>query len=343
MYRIDRRSLLRTGLALGAGAALAGGSVRAGRAASADELTLYNGQHRQVTDAVVAAFSKATGIEVLVRNGSSPQIANQLIEEGDLSPADVFYSEGSPPVAALAKRGMLAKLPAETLAQIPATYVATSGEWTGITARARVVAFNRDLVKEEELPASLLGFADARWADKVGYAPASDAFQEQIVALLQMKGRDATLGWLRGMKKVGRVYNNNIGAMQAVERGEIPCALINNYYWFTVAQEVGAAKMRSALHYIRHQDPGALITVSAAAILKSGRNPEAAQRFLAFLVSAEGQKIIADAMAEYPLRPGIASPYALEPFDLLDPPPVTPADLGDAAEAIPLAREAGLA
>ncbi|WP_029356485.1 extracellular solute-binding protein [Bosea sp. 117] len=341
MYRPDRRSLLRAGLALGGAAWL--GAARRVRAAGAEELALYNGQHRQTTDAVVAAFTRATGIDVLVRNGGSPQIANQILEEGDLSPADIFYSEGSPPVAALAKRGLLAPVAPDTLKQVPATYVATSGEWVGVSARARVVAYNRDLVKESDLPASLLGFADPAWADRIAYAPASDAFQEQIVAIVRLKGRQAALDWLKGMKEVGRVYNNNIGAMQAVERGEIAAALVNNYYWFTVAKEVGAEKMRSALHYIRHEDPGALVTVSAAAMLKTARNPEAGQRFLAFLVSAEGQQVIANSMAEYPLRAGIVSPYALEPWDKLDPPPVTPADIGDAAEAIPLAREAGLA
>lgn len=345
MYRPDRRSLLRAGIALSGTALVGGATLAAGRAraASAEELTLYNGQHRQTTDAVVAAFTKATGIDVLVRSGASPQIANQIIEEGDLSPADVFYSEGSPPVAALSKRGLLTPIATDTLSQIPPTYVAANGEWVGISARARVVAFNRDMVKEADLPASILGFADPIWADRIAYAPASDAFQEQIVAILRLKGRETALGWLKGMKQVGRIYNNNIGAMQAVERGEIAAALINNYYWFTVAKEVGAGKMRSALHYIRNQDPGALITVSAAATLKSARNPEAAQRFLAFLVSAQGQQVVADSMAEYPLRAGIVSPFALEPWDKLDPPPVTPADIGDASEAIPLAREAGLA
>lgn len=341
MYGISRRALLRAGAALGAAALVARPAIL--RAAGAEELTLYNGQHRQTTDPLVAAFTKKTGIEVLVRNGSSAQIANQLMEEGDLSPADVFYSEGSPPVAALAKRGLLGAVAPDTLGQVPKDYVSPEGLWLGVSARARVVAFNRDLIKEDALPASLLGFADPAWRDRIGYAPASDAFQEQIVAILRLKGRDAVLDWLRGMKKVGRVYNNNIGAMQAVERGEIPAALINNYYWFTVAKEVGAAKMRSALHYIRHQDPGALITVSAAGTLKTARNPEAAQAFLAFLVSAEGQQVIVDSMAEYPLRAGIVSPFALEPWDKLDPPPVTPASLGDASEAIPLAREAGLA
>ncbi|MFK8250935.1 iron ABC transporter substrate-binding protein [Ancylobacter terrae] len=341
MYQLDRRGLLRSALAVG-GATLFAPLPRA-RAGSASELTLYNGQHRQTTDAVVAAFSEATGIEVLVRNGSSPQIANQILAEGELSPADLFYSEGSPPVAALAGRGLLAPIAPETLKQVPGLYVDQKGLWTGVSARCRVVAYNRDLIKESELPASLLDFARPEWADRVAYAPTSDAFQEQIVTLLRMKGRDATLAWLRGMKEVGRAFNNNIGAMQAVERGEIPTALINNYYWFTVAKEVGTERMRSALHYIGHQDPGALVTVSAAGILKTARNPEGAQRFLAFLVSEQGQTVIAKSMAEYPLRPGVTSPYALKPFDQLDPPPVTPAELGDAAEAIPLAREAGLA
>jgi len=341
MYQLDRRGLMGSALALGGAALL--GAPRVARASTASELTLYNGQHRQTTDAVVAAFTEATGIDVLVRNGTSPQIANQILAEGELSPADLFYSEGSPPVAALANRGLLAPIAADTLKQVPGLYVAESGQWIGVSARCRVVAYNRDLIGESELPASLLDFARPEWADRVAYAPTSDAFQEQIVTLLRMKGREATLAWLRGMKKVGRAFNNNIGAMQAVERGEIPTALINNYYWFTVAKEVGADRMRSALHYIRNQDPGALVTVSAAAMLKTARNPEAAQKFLAFLVSAKGQQAVVDAMAEYPLRAGIVSPFALEPWDKLDPPPVTPADIGDAAEAIPLAREAGLA
>lgn len=340
MYRLSRRALLRIGVTSGAGALLARPAIL--RAASAEELTLYNGQHRQTTEPLVAAFTKKTGIDVLVRNGASTQIANQILEEGELSPADIFYAEGSPPLAALAARGLLGAVAPATLARVPSGYVSPEGLWIGVSARARVVAFNRDLVREEELPDSLLGFADEQWTDRIGYAPTSDAFQEQVVAILRIKGRDAVLDWLRGMKKTGRVYNNNIGAMQAVERGEIPAALINNYYWFTLAKEIGATKMRSALHYIRHQDPGALITVSAAGALKTARNPAAAQAFLAFLVSDEGQQVIVDSMAEYPLRPGIRSPFALEPWDRLDPPPVTPAMIGDAAEAIPLVREAGL-
>jgi iron(III) transport system substrate-binding protein len=339
MTLLNRRSVL------GLGAALGGASVFGlPRAFAADtSLTLYNGQHRNTTEALVDAFKQATGINVTVRNGSSTQLANQIIEEGARSPADVFYSEESPPVATLAKRGMLATIDSNTLKQVPNTYVAKDGTWLGASARCRIVAFNKSMIKESDLPHSVLDFATPAWKGRIGYVPTSGAFLQQIVTIEKMKGRDAALAWLKGLKQYGRAYNGNMPAVQAVERGEIAAAISNNYYWYAIARETGAANMKSALYYFGDQDPGALVTVSAAGILKSTKNTAAAQRFLAFMVSEAGQAAIVKTVAEYPLRPGVKSPFALKPFAELEPPPVTPDDLGDAADAIPLEREAGLA
>ncbi|MGE0004677.1 MAG: iron ABC transporter substrate-binding protein [Parvibaculaceae bacterium] len=342
MENIHRRQFLKAG-ALAAGA-LAAGRFGMGAASAAGDatLTLYNGQHAHTTAALVDVFTKTTGVKVNIRKGSSSQLANQIIEEGDASPADVFYSEESPPVAALAERGLLSKLADDTLKQVPEAYVARDGTWTGASMRSRVVAYNKALVKESEFPDSVLDFATEAWKDRIAYVPTSGAFQEQIVAIEQLKGRDAALGWLKGLKAYGRSYNGNGAAMKAVEAGEIPAALINNYYWFNVAKEVGDANMKSALFYFGHKDPGALITVSAAGILKSSKKQGTAQKFLAFMVSAAGQEAIAGSVAEYPVRAGVTSPYALKPFGELDPPDVTPADLGDASDALVLEREAGL-
>ncbi|WP_449393281.1 extracellular solute-binding protein [Eoetvoesiella caeni] len=278
-----------------------------------------------------------------MRKGSSSQLANQIIEEGSRSPADVFYAEESPPVAALAKRGLLASLDPETLKQLLPGYTAKDGTWTGISARCRVVAYNRAMVHESELPASILDIATEKWQDKLAFVPTSGAFQEQLIAITLLKGRPAALEWLKNLKKYGRIYNGNMAAMRAVENGEIATALVNNYYWFAVAKEVGDANMKSALHYMGHKDPGALITVSAAGILKVSKKQALAQKLMAFMVSGKGQEAIVRSVAEYPLRPGIVSPYAVKPFDKLDPPDVTPADLGDASDALALRREAGLA
>ncbi len=343
MVKLSRRTLLRNGIMLGGAAVLGTRALRFAHAAQAQTLTLYNGQHARTTAALVDAFTQATGIMVDIRKGSSSQLANQIIEEGVHSPADVFYAEESPPVATLAKRGLLAPLDPDTLKQVRPGYTAKDGTWTGVSARCRVVAYNRSMVKESELPVSILDMATEKWQGKVAFVPTSGAFQEQLIAIELLKGRPAALQWLEGLKKYGRIYNGNMAAMKAVEGGEIATALVNNYYWFAVAKEVGDANMKSALHYSGHQDPGGLITVSAAGILHTSKNQELAQRLLAFMVSAEGQKAIVGSVAEYPLREGVSSPFALKPFDELDPPHVTPDDLGDAADALALRREAGLA
>ncbi len=343
MANEKRRILLRNGLVFGAGALIGAPSLRVAQAAPTKTLTLYNGQHAKTTEALAEAFTKATGIAVDIRKGKSAQLASQIIEEGANSPADVFYSEESPPVAALAEKGLLARLDATTLKQVPKGYTGKGGTWTAVSARCRVIAFNRDMVKESELPKSVLDMATEAWKDRVGFVPTSGAFQEQIIAIKLLKGREAALNWLKGLKQYGRIYNGNKAAMKAVESGEIATALVNNYYWYSVADEVGADKMKSALYYTGDQDAGALITVSAAGVLKSSANLKLAKQFVAFLVSKQGQEALVKTVAEYPLVPGVKSPYDLKPFNKLNPPNVTPADLGDAADALTLRQEAGLA
>ena len=342
MPQIDRRGFLKAGAWATGSAALARPAIGSAWAAG-DTLTLYNGQHEKTTLALIDVFTGATGIRVNVRQGSSTQLANQLIEEGDASPADVFYAEESPPLVALAKRSMLATLDGDTLGQVPPIYAAKDGTWVCTSLRSRVVAYNKAMVSESEFPASVLGFASEAWKDRVAYVPTSGALLEQIMAIELLNGRGAALEWLKGLKAHGRIYPTNGAAMKAVEDGEIATALINNYYWFSIAQEIGDANMKSALFYFGHKDPGALISATAAGVLRSSRKQELARRFVAFMVSEGGQQAIVDSMAEYPVRPGIESAFALKPFDELDPPPIGPAEIGDAADAIALIREAGLA
>ncbi|MCW3473199.1 extracellular solute-binding protein [Limobrevibacterium gyesilva] len=342
MTLMNRRALVRTGLGM-CGAALAF-AAKPGEAVAADQeaLVLYSGQHRQTTEALVAAFTKATGIKVTVRNGESPQLAGQLLEEGERSPADLFYSETSPPIAALEAKGMLAPIEAGTLQQIPAAYSARTGTWVGSTVRCRIVAYNKKMVAPDQLPASVLDCATSAWQGRVAYVP-KDGFQEQVMAIAHVKGRDAALAWLKGLKQYARAYNSNSAAMRAVEAGEIATALTNHYYWYSLAREAGADRLNSALHYVARQDVGALRTVSAAGILKTTKKAAITQRFLAFMVSEDGQRAIAGSVAEYPVRPGVASPFPLRPLEDFAGAPVTAADIGSAADAYALQREAGIA
>ncbi|SPX41003.1 iron-utilization periplasmic protein hFbpA [Haemophilus influenzae] len=131
-------------------------------------------------------------------------------------------------------------------------------------------------------------------------------------------------------------------ALQAVENGEVPAALINNYYWYNLAKEKGVENLKSRLYFVRHQDPGALVSYSGAAVLKASKNQAEAQKFVDFLASKKGQEALVAARAEYPLRADVVSPFNLEPYEKLEAPVVSATTAQDKEHAIKLIEEAGL-
>jgi iron(III) transport system substrate-binding protein len=329
-------SLLRTLAACALGMALS----TATQAADKVELTLYNGQHKEIGEAIAQAYEAKTGIHVNVRKGSSNQLASQVMEEGQRSPADVIYTEESPPLNNLGEQGFLAKIDDSTLDMLPPDYVAKDGSWMGVTARVRVVAYNPKLIDEKDLPETVLDFAEPQWQGKVGFVPTSGAFQEQAVAIIKLHGREAAEEWLTGLRAFGKTYTNNMVALKAVENGEIATVLVNNYYWFALQREKG--QLDSKLHYFSNGDAGGLITISSAAVLKSSKHPREAQALLAYMASEEGQRVITQTTAEYPLHKGMVSDRGLKPFDELQAPAITPADIGNAEDALDLERDVGL-
>ena len=109
-----------------------------GAGSSSDSITLYSGQHVQTTQALVAAFEKKTGITVNARYDDEDVLADQIVTEGSHSPADVLFTENSPPLEYLASKGLLSTIDASTLANTPAEYNSTDGKWVGISARVSV-------------------------------------------------------------------------------------------------------------------------------------------------------------------------------------------------------------
>ena len=151
-----RRSLV---LALGAAA-----MVLSAPAQSADDgLLIYNAQHVSLTRAWVEAFTRETGIKVTVRDGGDYEIANQIIQEGAASPADIFLTENSPAMAMVDSQKLLAPLDAATLAQVPAAFRPESGNWTGIAARSTVFAYRKTKLGRDALPKSIMDLADPVW------------------------------------------------------------------------------------------------------------------------------------------------------------------------------------
>jgi iron(III) transport system substrate-binding protein len=314
-----------------------------GSSSHGPSITLYNGQHEQTTAALVAAFEKQTGIHVAVRSGDEAELADQIMQEGSSSPADVFYTENTPVLEALREHGLLARIAPATLAQVPGLYDSAQGDWVGVSARVSVLVYNTSLVKPSQLPSSILELAEPKWRGKLGFAPSETDFQPLITAITKLDGVTTAERWLKGLQANSKLYPDNETVVAQVNDGESAVGIINHDYWFRLRAELGQGAMHSALHYYAPGDPGDLINISGAAILKSSSRQADAQRFLAFLVSHTGQETIAHSHSyEYPLRAGVPPAPGLRPFAQLHPVSVTPAELGDGSAALALEQKLGL-
>jgi len=305
-------------------------------------LTLYNAQHEDLMKAMVAGFTEKTGIKVEFRSGEDPELANQIVQEGKASPADVFVTENSPSVQVVADAGLFAPLDEKTLAQVPQQYRPSSSDWVGFAARSTVLAYNPSLIQESQLPASMLDLANPEWQGKVGFPPGGADFQAIVGAVLELRGEDATRTWLQGLADGNEIYQGNGAVMQAVNEGKIPLGIIYHYYWYKDQAESGANSDNVQLHYFKNQDPGAFVSVSGAGVLASSKHPKEAQQLVNYLTSADGQRRLADSTAlEYAVASGAASADVLPPLDTLEAPTVDPGSL-NGPKVIELMQSVGL-
>lgn len=311
-------------------------------AAQAPEVVIYNAQHENLTEAWADAFTKETGIHVLIRQGSDLELGNQIVQEGKYSPADVFLTENSPGMVLVDNAGLFEPLPSDVLDQIEPQYRPASGHWTGVAARSTVFAYDKTRLTEDQLPKSIMDLADPSWKGRWAASPSGADFQAIVAAMLALKGEDATAAWLKAMKENSTAYRGNRAAMAGVNRGEVDGAVIYHYYYFGDQANTKESSGNVALHYFRNKDPGAFISVSGGGVLASSQHKEQALAFLKWITGPKGQAILRDGDSfEYAVGVGQASNAALVPLGELDAPAVDPANL-DNAKVTELMTAAGL-
>ena len=320
----------------------AAATIAATRAASNVMLTVYNAQHENLVKVMTEGFTKETGIKVALRNGKDFDLANQLVQEGAGSPADVFITENSPAMQLVASKGLFAAVDKATLAQIPARFSPSTGEWVGVASRVTVLVYNPQKLPANMLPASIMEVATAAWKDRVGVAPSGADFQAIASAVLAIKGADAAGAWLRGLKANARVYSGNGAILRAVNAGEIPAGIIYHYYWYGDRAESGTNSRNTELHFFPNKDPGGFTSVSGLGMLKSSKNAPEAQTLLRYMTGTGGQQILADSTAlEYSLNESVKPNPKLKPLSELSIPDVDIATL-NGPQIIALMQEAGL-
>jgi iron(III) transport system substrate-binding protein len=319
-------------------AATAPGSTAA--ASASGSLVVYSGRSETLVGPLIEQFETESGIDVEVNYAGTSELAATILEEGDASPADVFFSQDGGALGAIAAENRLAALPQATLDRVDAALRSPDGFWVGVSGRARVAAYNTEALSAADMPASILDFADPSWKGRLGWAPSNASLQSFVTALRVLKGEEAARAWLVAIQaNAPKVYEGNAQALQGVAAGEIDVAFINHYYLLAALAE---SEIPVANHFFPGGDPGALINVAGAGILSTAKNTAAAQAFVDFLLSEESQAYFAEETYEYPLVDGVPADERLTPLDQIASPDIDLSDLADLQGTVELMQDVGI-
>lgn len=311
-------------------------------AALAGTLTIYSGRSESLVGPLIERFEASTGLDVQVDYAGTTDLAATILEEGDASPADVFFAQDAGALGAIGAEGRLATLPADTLAEVDPRFAADDGSWVGVSGRARVVVYDTRTVDAADLPTSIDAFTDPAWKGRIGWAPTNASFQSFVTAYRMLKGDEAARAWLEGIAaNEPKVYDGNDAVLAAVAAGEVEVGFVNHYYLMQQLAEQGDSyPVRN--HFLAGDDPGSLVNVAGAGILSTARNPVAAQAFVDYLLSEETQTYFATQTHEYPLIAGVAANPALPALADIESPDIDLSDLADLQGTLKLLQEAGI-
>jgi iron(III) transport system substrate-binding protein len=315
--------------------------VAAGCGGDDGTLTVYSGREEELVQPLFDRFAEETGTTVEVRYGDSAELAAAIAEEGDGSPADVFFAQDPGSLGAVADQ--LATLPADVLDRVGAQYRDPDGRWVGTSGRSRVIVYNTDALAESDVPDSVFDLTDERWRGKVGIAPTNASFQAFVTAMRLSAGDDVTRRWLEDLKaNDAKTYEKNTPIVEAVASGEIELGLVNHYYLALVKEEQPDAPI--ANHFLPGDDPGALVSVAGAGVLAGAENGAAAEELVAFLLADPQQRFYTEEAeeTEYPLVEGIPGPEGLPALSELQGPDVDLTAFGPELEpTVEMLRETG--
>jgi iron(III) transport system substrate-binding protein len=324
------------------------GLMLAGCATPAEEeaeaaFTLYSGRDEDLVQPLIDQFTDETGIEVEVRYGNTAELGSLLLEEGEATPADVFLSQDAGALGALSAAGLFETLPDDIADDVPAGFTSTDGSWVGLTGRARVVVYDGERLTADELPDTIDEYVTDEWEGRLGVAPTNASFQSFVTALRVLEGDEAAEAWAQALADNDpQIFESNIPILTAVNDGALEAGLLNHYYWFRQANEVGVENMRAQLKFLQAGDAGGIVNVTGAGLLQGAAGNADALAFIEYLLSEDGQRYFVEETFEYPLVPGIEAPEGLPPLESLVNPELDLSDLESLEQTQELLARVGL-
>ena len=306
------------------------------------KLVIYSGRKESLIGSIIEEFEDLTGIDVEAKYGKTFPVATMILEEGDNSPADIYYAQDPGGLGFLSAEGRLVTLPGDITESVADWAKPSDATWVGISGRARVLVHTATL---SDLPSSCEELTDAKWKGKLGWAPTNSSFQTMVTGMRAMWGEEKTLQWLTDMmaNDVG-VYPKNTPQVAAAAAEEISIGLVNHYYLHRFISEEGDTFNARNL-FLSDGGPCSLVMVSGAGIVNTGKNRENAEKFLRFMTSKVAQQYFTGQIYEYPVLAGdhgVKTHMLLPALEDLNKPALSMEDLSDLTGTQVIFRDLGM-
>jgi iron(III) transport system substrate-binding protein len=300
------------------------------------ELNLYTSRHYQTDEALYERFTELTGIRINRLEGKGDQLIERIRSEDMNSPADILITVDAGRLWRAEQAGLFQPVESAVLEErVPAHLRHPDRLWFGFSTRARLIFYN----KQEIAPGAVTTYeelADPRWQGRVCIRSSANIYNQSLLgAMIAADGEAEAEGWAQGV--VNNFARHPTGGdtdqIRSVAAGECGLAVANSYYFARLLKsekaDDQAVVARVGVVFPNQDGRGAHVNVSGAGVLKHAPHPEAAVKFLEYLVSAEAQHHFADGNNEYPAVNGVTANSVLEELGSFKADPLNVSVLGE--------------
>lgn len=279
------------------------------------ELVIYSGRTADQIDLVFDQLEdEYDDLDIAREYGeSNDAVVSTLQEEGDATPAQVFYSQDPGALEAVTEEGLTQELPEDVIDAVPSSYRHPDGQWTGVSGRVRSIMYNSDRLDEtpldswEDLPTDIESLAtDDSFEGIISTRPNSGTFRGFIQAMVQRKGESATRDWVRDfMDQDPTLVSSGSQQAEDIERGgpDDPIFGLGNSYY--AARLINRDPDSPISVTFTEGDAGALFSVAGVAVTETAEDPELVAEFVRHLLAVEGQEFMIEDNGEFPVVEGV--------------------------------------
>ena len=293
------------------------------------EVNIYSYREPGLIAPLLKAFTEETGIRTNVVYAKSGLI-ERVAAEGRNSPADVLLTVDIGRLTDAVDKGVSQTVTSKAVAaDIPSAYRDPAGQWIGLSQRARLVYASKKRVEQNSITYAEL--ADPKWRGRICARSGQHTYNIGLLAsIVAHDGVENAEAWARGVRDnlARKPAGGDRDQVKGIYAGECDIAIGNSYYMAAMQtnkkkpqQQEWAASVK--LLFPNAGDRGTHVNISGAVLAKHAPHAASGIKLIEFLASDKGQKIYADIVNEYPLKPGVEVSERVKSWGALNPDKLT--------------------